>query len=98
MIGIYAETFDHHTFVNNIVILPLTFVGGVFYSIDVLPSPWEEISHLNPIFYMVNSVRYGFLGTSDVSVALSFGVTAAIALAVVAWSQYLFSTGRKLKA
>ena len=98
VIGIYAETFDHHTFVNNIVILPLTFVGGVFYSIEVLPSPWEEISHLNPIFYMVNSVRYGFLGTSDVSVALSFAVTAAIALATVAWSQYLFSTGRKLKA
>jgi ABC-2 type transport system permease protein len=98
VIGIYAETFDHHTFVNNIVILPLTFVGGVFYSIEVLPSPWEQLSHLNPIFYMVNSVRYGFLGTSDVSVALSFGVTAAIALAAVAWSQYLFATGRKLKA
>jgi ABC-2 type transport system permease protein len=98
VIGIYAETFDHHTFVNNIVILPLTFVGGVFYSIDVLPSPWEQISHANPVFYMVNSVRYGFLGTSDVSVALSFGVTAAIAIAVVAWSQYLFSTGRRLKA
>ncbi len=98
VIGIYAETFDHHTFVNNIVILPLTFVGGVFYSVDVLPSPWEEISHANPIFYMVNAVRYGFLGTSDVSVWLSFGVTAAIAAAVVAWSQYLFATGRKLKA
>jgi ABC-2 type transport system permease protein len=98
VIGIYAETFDHHTFVNNIVILPLTFVGGVFYSIDVLPSPWEQISHANPIFYIVNSVRYGVLGTSDVSIALSFGVTAAIALAVIAWSQYLFATGRKLKA
>jgi ABC-2 type transport system permease protein len=98
VIGIYAETFDHHTFVNNIVILPLTFVGGVFYSIDVLPSPWEQISHANPIFYIVNSVRYGVLGTSDVSIALSFGVTAAIALAALAWSQYLFATGRKLKA
>jgi ABC-2 type transport system permease protein len=98
VIGIYAETFDHHTFVNNIVILPLTFVGGVFYSVDVLPSPWYEISHLNPIFYMVNAVRYGFLGTSDVSAVLSFGVTAAIAVVVVAWSQYLFSTGRRLKA
>ena len=98
VIGIYAETFDHHTFVNNIVILPLTFVGGVFYSIDVLPSPWEQISHANPIFYIVNSVRYGVLGTSEVSIALSFGVTAAIALATVAWSQYLFSSGHKLKA
>ncbi len=97
VIGIYAESFDHHTFINNIVILPLTFVGGVFYSIDVLPSPWEEISHANPIFYMVNAVRYGFLGTSDVSVALSFAVTAAFAVGICAWSQYLFSTGRRLK-
>jgi ABC-2 type transport system permease protein len=98
VIGIYAETFDHHTFVNNIVILPLTFVGGVFYSIDVLPSPWQEISHANPIFYMVNSVRYGFLGESEISIALSFAVTFAFALAMVAWSQYLFATGRRLKA
>ncbi|MQA75900.1 MAG: ABC transporter [Solirubrobacterales bacterium] len=98
VIGIYAETFDHHTFVNNIVILPLTFVGGVFYSIDSLPTPWEQISHLNPIFYMVNSVRYGFLGASDVSVVLSFAVTIAFALVTVAWSQHLFATGKRLKA
>jgi ABC-2 type transport system permease protein len=97
VVGIYAQTFDHHTFVNNIVILPLTFLGGVFYSIDVLASPWEEISHANPLFYLVNAVRYGFLGTSDVSVGLSFAVTVAIAAAILAWSQYLFSTGRKLK-
>ena len=97
VVGIYAETFDHHTFINNIVILPLTFVGGVFYSVEILPSPWEQLSHANPLFYVVNAVRYGFLGVSDVSVWLSFAVTAAIAAAVVAWSQYLFSTGRKLK-
>jgi ABC-2 type transport system permease protein len=97
IVGIYAETFDHHTFVNNIVILPLTFVGGVFYSVDILPSPWEELSHANPLFYMVNSIRYGFLGASDVDVVLSFGVTAAMAALMVAWSQYLFSTGHRLK-
>jgi ABC-2 type transport system permease protein len=98
VVGIYAETFDHHTFVNNILILPLTFLGGVFYSIDRLPSPWHEISHANPIFYLVNAVRYGFLGRSDVSVALSLGVTGALAMAAVAWSSYLFATGRRLKA
>jgi ABC-2 type transport system permease protein len=97
VVGIYAETFDHHTFVNNIVILPLTFVGGVFYSVDVLPAPWQELSHANPLFYVVNALRYGFLGASDVSVWLSFAVTAAIAAAMVAWSQYLFSTGKRLK-
>jgi len=97
VVGIFAETFDHHTFVNNIVILPLTFLGGVFYSIDMLASPWEELSHANPLFYIVNAVRYGFLGTSDVSVWLSFAVTAAITAGAVAWSQYLFSTGKRLK-
>lgn len=97
VVGIYAQTFDHHTFVNNIVILPLTFVGGVFYSVDSLPAPWEEISHANPLFYMVNAVRYGFLGASDVNVALCFGVTAGIAALTIAWSQYLFSSGRRLK-
>ena len=97
VVGIYAQTFDHHSFINNILILPLTFLGGVFYSIDILPSPWHEISHANPIFYIVNSIRYGFLGTSDVSVALCFGVTAVIAAGMVAWSQWLFSSGHKLK-
>jgi ABC-2 type transport system permease protein len=98
IVGIYAETFDHHTFVNNIVILPLTFLGGVFYSVDRLPAPWQQISHANPIFYLVNAMRYGFLGTADVSVALSLGVTAALAAGTVAWSSWLFATGKRLKA
>ena len=97
VVGIYAHTFDHHTFVNNIVILPLTFLGGVFYSISILPSPWYEVSHANPLFYMVSTVRYGFLGASDVSVLLAFGVTAVIAAGLVAWAQLLFSSGHKLK-
>jgi ABC-2 type transport system permease protein len=97
VVGIYAQTFDHHSFINNILILPLTFLGGVFYSIAILPSPWEEVSHANPLFYMVTTIRYGFLGTSDVSVALSFGVTGLIAAGMLAWSQWLFSTGHKLK-
>ena len=98
VVGIYAETFDHHTFVNNILILPLTFLGGVFYSVGRLPEPWREISHANPIFYLVNAVRYGFLGTADVSIWLSLGVTAVLTAAAVAWSSWLFSTGRRLKA
>ena len=97
VVGIYAQTFDHHTFVNNILILPLTFLGGVFYSVESLPSPWQEISHANPIFFLVSAVRYGFLGHSDVSVALSLAITAALAVGAVAWSSWLFSTGRRLK-
>jgi ABC-2 type transport system permease protein len=97
VVGIHAETWDHTTFIQNIVILPLTFVGGVFYSVDVLPSPWEELSHVNPIFYLVNAVRFGFLGHSDVSVWLSLGITAALAIPTYAWAQYLFTTGKRLK-
>ncbi len=97
VVGIYAETFDHHTFVNNIIILPLTFLGGVFYSVNVLASPWHQLSHANPLFYMISAMRWGFLGKSDVNVWLAFAVTAAIAALVVAWAQYLFSTGHKLK-
>jgi ABC-2 type transport system permease protein len=98
VVGIYAKTFDHHTFVNNIVILPLTFLGGVFYPITRLPAPWHELSHANPIFYLVQAVRFGFLGTGDVNVWLALGVTAALAAATVGWSAWLFATGRRLKA
>jgi ABC-2 type transport system permease protein len=98
VVGIYAETWDHTSFIQNIVILPLTFVGGVFYSVEVLPSPWEELSHFNPVFYLVNSVRYGFLGESDVSILLSLAVTAALAIPAYAWAQHLFTTGRRLKS
>jgi ABC-2 type transport system permease protein len=97
IVGIYAESFDHTSFINNIVILPLTFLGGVFYSIDRLGSPWEGLSHANPLFYVVEAIRYGFLGTSDVPPWIAFAVVAAMCLALLAWSQWLFTSGRKLK-
>ena len=97
VVGIYARSWDHTAFIQNIVILPLSFLGGVFYSVDVLPSPWQEISHLNPIFFLINAIRYGFLGTSDVSVWLSLAVTVVLAGVAVAWSSWLFRTGRRLK-
>lgn len=98
VVGMYAQTWDHTTFVSNILILPLTFVGGVFYSVDILPSPWHELSHVNPMFYLVQTIRYGFLGTSDVSPWLALGVTGALALPAFLWSNWLFASGRKLKA
>ncbi len=97
VVGIYAESWDHTTFIANIVILPLAFVGGVFYSVELLPSPWEELSHFNPVFYLVQAVRFGFLGESDVSVWLSLGVTAALAVPAYLWALWLFRSGRKLK-
>jgi ABC-2 type transport system permease protein len=96
--GIYAQSWDHIAFVQNIVIVPLSFLGGTFYSIDRLPSPWHEVSHANPLFYVIDAVRYGFLGVGDVSVWLALSVIAAFAAATVCWSAWLFRTGRKLKA
>ena len=98
VVGIYAQTWDHTTFVSNILILPLVFVGGVFYSVEILPSPWEELSHFNPLFYLVQTVRYGFLGASDVSVWLALAVTWGLAIPAFLWSHSLFASGRKLKA
>jgi ABC-2 type transport system permease protein len=97
IVGIYAETWDQAGFVNNIVILPLSFLGGVFYSVDLLPSPWHEVSHLNPIFFLINAVRYGFLGTADVPIGIALAVTAALAAGVVLWSAAMFRTGHRLK-
>jgi len=97
VVGIYAETWDHTTFISNIVILPLAFLGGTFYSVDRLPAPWHELSHVNPLFYLVDAVRFGFLGQSDVPIWLSLGVVAALALPAYLWAQYLFSTGKRLK-
>ena len=79
------------------MLLPLSFLGGVFYSIDSLPSPWHELSHANPLFFLISAVRYGFLGHSEVAPALALAVTAAFAAVTVAWSSRLFATGRRLK-
>src|SRR3954454_22591740 len=97
IVGVYAESWDHTAFVTNLVILPLSFLGGVFYSIDSLPSPWHELSHANPIFFLISGIRYGFLGQSEVAPALALGVTAAMAALTVSWSAWLFTTGRRLK-
>ena len=97
IVGIYAQTWDHNAFVQNLVIQPLVFVGGVFYSVEILPSPWHELTHLNPLFYIVDGIRYGFLGTSDVAPAIALAVTAALAAALFWWSVWLFRSGHKLK-
>jgi ABC-2 type transport system permease protein len=97
VVGLYAQSWDQSAFVTNLVILPLSFLGGVFYSVGRLPSPWEELSHANPLYYLIDAVRHGFLGTSDVPVGVSLAVGAAMAAACVAWSARLFATGRRLK-
>ena len=84
-------------FVQNIVILPLSFLGGVFYSIDRLPSPWQELSHANPIFYMISAVRYGFLGTQRRRRRARARRHGGFAALFATWSAWLFATGRRLK-
>jgi ABC-2 type transport system permease protein len=71
--------------------------GSVFYSVSRLGSPWEQLSHVNPLFYVVATIRYGFLGVSDVSPWIAFAVVAGMWLALLAWSQWLLTSGRKLK-
>ena len=97
IVGVYAESWDNQSFINNIVILPLIFLGGVFYSVTRLGTPWEQVSHFNPLFYVIDATRYGFLGHSDVNPVISLSIVAVITVILVSWSQYLFSTGHRLK-
>ncbi len=96
--GIYAKTFDAINIVPTFVLTPLTYLGGVFYSIDKLPVFFRYLSLANPILYMVNAFRYGFLGISDVSVGVSFGVMTAFIVALLVLTLYLFGKGAGLKS
>ncbi len=81
MASIWADKWDHISAFQNFVVLPLSFLSGVFYSINSLPSPWSQLSHYNPFFYMIDGFRHGFLGVSDISPWLSLtvvGITLAI--------------------
>ena len=98
LIGVRAEQFDDVAFAQTFVLQPLIFLGGVFYSAALLPEPFETLTHFNPIFYMINLVRYGFVGFSEVSIALSLlALTAATAL-LFAVNLRLFAKGYRLRA
>ena len=97
ILGIWAKNFEQLSFVPLLVITPLTFLGGAFYSIDMLPPAWRAFSLFNPVVYLISGFRWTFYGTSDVSVGLSFAATLAFfaaCLGVVAW---IFRTGYRLK-
>src|SRR5690606_38003196 len=76
LIGVRAEQFDDVALAQTFVLTPLIFLGGVFYSASLLPEPFETLTHFNPIYYMINLVRYGFLGYTEASIALSLGALA----------------------
>ena len=97
IIGIWADNFEKLQVVPLLIVTPLTFLGGSFYSIDMLPPFWQQVALLNPVVYLVSGFRWSFFGQADVSLALSLGMTGLfllIAVAVVAW---IFKTGYRLR-
>lgn len=96
--GIWAEKFDQIAVFQNFVILPLTFLSGVFYTVESLPPVWRQISHLNPFFYLVDGFRYGFFGHSDVPPSLSLAVVLASLVVISGLALRLLATGYKLRS
>lgn len=96
--GLWAEKFDQLAAFQNFVIVPMTFLSGVFYSVHSLPGFWQGLSHLNPFFYLIDGFRRGFFGASDVSPWLSLGVVATATLGVSALALRLLKTGYKIRS
>jgi ABC-2 type transport system permease protein len=98
IIGLWAKSFEQLQFIPLLIVTPLTFLGGAFYSIDMLPPPWRTVTLFNPVVYLISGFRWSFHETSDVSVEVSLAMTLGfflICLAVVAW---IFKTGYRLKS
>jgi len=95
--GLWAEKFDQMAVFQNFLIMPMTFLSGVFYSIGSLPPFWQNVSHLNPFFYMIDGFRYGFFGVSDASPWLSFGIVGSAWLVVSAIAVHLLRIGYKIR-
>ena len=96
--GLWSEKFDQMAAFQNFVIMPMTFLSGVFYSIHSLPPFWQTISHLNPFFYMIDGFRYGFFGASDVSPWLSLGLVSAALVVVSSVALSLLKSGYKIRS
>ena len=95
--GLWAEKFDQMAAFQNFIIMPMTFLSGVFYSVNSLPAVWQAVSHLNPFFYMIDGFRRGFFGSSDVSPWLSLAIVGTSFVAVSALALRLLATGYKLR-
>ena len=96
--GIWADKFDHLAAVTQFVIMPLTFLSGTFYQIEVLVEPFETLSHFNPFFYLIDGFRYGFLGIANSNLSIGAAYAAALALLSSLGVWIMFRTGYKLKA
>ena len=98
LIGVRAEQFDDVSVAQTFVLQPLIFLGGVFYSASLLPEPFQTLTHFNPVYYMINLVRYGFLGYTEANIALSLGLLSLATFSLFAVNRHLFRTGYKLRA
>ena len=96
--AVYAKKFDDVTIVPTFILTPLTYLGGVFYSVKLLPDWAEAMTHANPIFYMVNAFRYGLLGSSDVSLGVAYGLMLAFVVVLGALSLWLLRRGTGLRS
>ncbi len=97
LIGLRAQVFDNLSFYQTFIIQPLVFLGGIFYSASLLSEPFHTLTHFNPMFYMINTVRYGMLGSSDVNPWLSLPIIAAATLLLISVNMYLFRKGYRLR-
>ncbi len=96
--ALFAKKFDDISIVPTFILTPFTYLGGVFYSIKLLPDPWQTISHLNPVLYMINAFRYGFLGISDISLWTSYTIIIGFIIALFLINLRLISTGYGLRS
>src|ERR1700749_587563 len=97
IIGVWAKGFEQLNFVRALLITPLTFLGGAFYSIDMLPQPWRTVSLFNPVVYLVSGFRWSFYGVGDVGVAASLAFTTGFMAACLVLLWWIFHTGWRLK-
>ena len=97
VIGVWAKGFEQLQLIPSLVITPLTFLGGAFYSIDMLPPTWRAIALGNPVVYLISGFRWSFYGTADVSVGLSLGMTGAFLVLLLVVIRFIFKTGYRLK-
>jgi ABC-2 type transport system permease protein len=95
--AIHADNFDSLSMYTNFIILPLIYLGGVFYPISILPPLWASLSHLNPLFYLIDGFRYALLGVGDLSFPVSFGVGMAMALILFCWAASLIARSYRLR-
>jgi ABC-2 type transport system permease protein len=98
LVGVRAEQFDDVSFAQTFVLQPLIFLGGVFYSASLLPEPFQTLTHFDPVYYMIDLVRYGFLGYSEANTALSLGLLSLATLALFAVNRHLFVRGYRLRS